>query len=332
MKTLSHCPVCGNENTRVIGSKTSRRIRNPTDLRDGGANTILEVVLGVDEVRQETKWCDCCSHMFVDPTFDEAELRRMYSGETRTAMKAANRQVEQASGTSWAEFHGMTGSQQSRRRELSLDRRPKDLRRFLDKTLSGMSSVTKVLDVGGGDGSLLKRAFPHSQICVFDLNPQKTDSDVLYLTSTEEAVAAAPYEFVGSFHTFEHIPTPVSALESFLPFMREGTLLCIEVPLEYVGPFMKGAGLPLGGHINCFTRNSLNHLANSCGFATIRCQSANAWYGETRLPVIRGLYRFGGGEKKVHLCRNRRRSPSWVWEFAGDLCTKVAGKISNRFY
>jgi len=260
--------------------------------------------------------------MFLSPTYENDELARLYSDGLANEFKRENREVEAVTGATWAEFHGMDSTSQARKLESSELKRPLDLKRFIQKGVR--ENFTRVLDIGGTDGSLLKQVFPDSEIYVYDMNPKCTDPTVTYYSDIKAVASAAPFDFVGSFHTFEHIPDPAQALRDYRPWVDKGTILCIEVPMEYIGPFIKRAGIPLTGHVNYFTRTSLAYLARAHGYDVMRTSVSNAWYGEIRLPVIRGLFRFVGGEAPA--IRQDRLYSDWLMEFTTDLGVKVIGK------
>ena len=178
------------------------------------------------------------------------------------------------------------------------------------------------------DGHLLRATFPEAQIHVFDLNPQQTDSSVRYHTSLNDVVESGPFDLIGSFHIFEHIPEPVRELASYRAFIEKGTVLCVEVPMEYVGPLIKRKGIPLGPHVNYFTRFSLRHLAKSQGYEVLKTGVANAWYGENRLTVIRGLFKYVG---ETDSSEAKQRRPAWLLDFTLDTWIKCIGKVMNKF-
>ena len=81
------CTVCGACPLSQIGRREIRVVQPPMDIQQGGANAILQHVVGRDSVFTATLLCKSCRHIFLTPKFDEAELE-LRVGDNNAALLA----------------------------------------------------------------------------------------------------------------------------------------------------------------------------------------------------------------------------------------------------
>lgn len=141
-----------------------------------------------------------------------------------------------------------------------------------------------VLDIGGGDGKLLKPFIDQGFDCyVIDYNPSPI-SGVTRLGSTISDLAPGRrFDVILCNHFLEHIVDPLGVVKSLTNHITAAGVLHVEVPDEVWG------GLPLphdaAMHVNYFTKRTAELLLKLGGWRPIWSKTHAGSYGEVAIAV-----------------------------------------------
>jgi 2-polyprenyl-3-methyl-5-hydroxy-6-metoxy-1,4-benzoquinol methylase len=138
----------------------------------------------------------------------------------------------------------------------------------------------QVLDFGMGWGTwlMMARAFG-MQVTGLELSPKRVEyarSNGLRVVTPEE-IAPETIDFINAEQVFEHLPEPITALQSCYRWLKAGGILRIAVPngskvsritAQKKWHFDTMPTIPLE-HINTFTPQSLHRFAETHGFRVI---------------------------------------------------------------
>jgi hypothetical protein len=321
LKTMTACPVCKSTDLASIGSRALATAYPPSSCFDAGNNVLLEFVLQKKDAATQTLRCRECSHIFLSPTFDQAELDRFYSDEARRLTSLQYRESERVSGKSWAEQNRVNPDRQDELLETARTERARRLKSIFE---SQKTDPVSICDVGGMDGQIMSE-FASSRRFVFDKVTKNTNQFCTYLNSPEEMAANAPYELLIFSHVLEHIPEPREFLAQHRKHLAPGGSFYLEVPLEYQGSYLKRRGIPLGGHVNYFTMPSLKRLAAEIGMSQIVfARKEVVWYGELRMAALKLICRASDTPRKPRFF--------WPWEVVHDTFLHFSANASRRRY
>ena len=141
-----------------------------------------------------------------------------------------------------------------------------------------------VLDMGGGDGKLLRSFMGQGFDCyVVDYNPSPIN-DVTRLGSTiSDLPPTRRFDVILCNHLLEHIVDPLGLLKALTNHITVGGVLHVEVPDEVWG------GLPLPReasiHLNYFTKRTAEILLKLSGWQPIWSKNGAGSYGEVAIAV-----------------------------------------------
>ncbi|MCI0341769.1 MAG: class I SAM-dependent methyltransferase [Planctomycetales bacterium] len=146
----------------------------------------------------------------------------------------------------------------------------------------------RVLDVGCGDGSLLREIGRRGpwELYGLDFKPEAlpaSDPAARPLHLFAGTLEQAPYErdffdLVVMHHVLEHVPEPATTLRKVLEILRPGGTLVGQLPnydsIERLvtGRYWNGYHTPR--HMQCFSRRTLGALLSRTGFADVRTSPA----------------------------------------------------------
>ena len=108
-----------------------------------------------------------------------------------------------------------------------------DLRRY--ENLKNRIKDKKVLDFGSGAGGFCKLVKKTTDK-IYGLEPDEEtkaiykDFDITCFKNTDEISENLKFDFITSFHVFEHLPDPVSTLKELSNYLKEDGKIIIEYP------------------------------------------------------------------------------------------------------
>lgn len=294
MKKHSVCPVCSCTVLRRIGAWTAEIVEPPRSIQQGGTNAILKHVLAGHALTTETMLCGQCRHLFLSPTFDDAELDRLYSPTATAETKRQYRESERVTGRSWAEQHAIPAAEQEALRLAARHYRPRRLQERV-AAVRPPGEIRKILDFGARTGELTECFPKECQRYVYDKDlSAMADLGVIPLGSFEAIRSNGPYDLIVLSHVLEHIPYPTHLLIELNASLTPDGVLDVEVPIEYCGTILKRRGIPIGPHVNYFCRSSLLACLRSASLHGIAIRREVAPYGECQVPVLKALARKSG--------------------------------------
>lgn len=289
MKPHTICPVCGNSKLRQIGARTAEFAEPPSTVQQSGINAILKHVLSVRFLVTESLLCGKCRHLFLSPAFEEEELNRLYSPACVAETKRQYREMERATGSSWAAHHGIRGGDQE---NFALEARRYRPRRLYElvTAISFPGAIRNILDFGARTGELTECFPPECRRYVHDKDLSEVgDAAVIPLGSFEAIRSQGPYDLIVLSHVLEHVPHPVRLLNELGVHLAPGGVFYVEVPLEYCGTVLRRRGIPVGAHVNYFCRTSLLECIRSASLHCLAIRREIAPYGECQGPVLKAV-------------------------------------------
>jgi SAM-dependent methyltransferase len=158
------------------------------------------------------------------------------------------------------------------------------LRGYRAATRSLGRSGGSVLDIGGGDGKLLKPFIDEGFDCfVVDHYPSPINGVTRLGSTISDLSPSSRFDVILCNHFLEHIVDPLGVLKALTNHITAGGVLCVEVPDEVWG------GLPLPHHapihLNYFTRRTAEILLKLSGWRPIWAKTRAGSYGEVAIAV-----------------------------------------------
>ncbi len=330
MKTHPVCPICKSLQQIQIAQFYSQIIAPAPTMQQAGINAILSYVLHLDCVHTDTKMCRKCKHIYLSPTFDDGEIDRLYSPECLAETKRQYRITERITQKSWAEHHGVKPSHQRKLLLVSQAYRSRRLLELIsDATGRRGDDFISICDFGANTGALTSE-FTASRRYVFDKDlSQVTDSELIRLYSFEDLHANGPFDLLILSHVLEHVPFPVELVKTLRHVLKPNGCIYVEAPLQYCGSVIKRRGIPIGVHVNYFTRLSLLKCLYKAGFPSIlTIRREIAPYGECQEPVLKAI----AAKSKSALASSPMSFRPWIFDLLIDcLLMLKARQWPNQF-
>lgn len=132
------------------------------------------------------------------------------------------------------------------------------------------NEVRRVLDYGGGTGSLMNRFIREGcEVCVIDYAPEVVHGVQLLGQTVDDLDDDARFDLIIASHVVEHMAEPVEVLTALRAHLSARGRIYVEVPMELQGgpPDVRE---PVT-HLNFFTEVSLTALLERAGFAAQQC-------------------------------------------------------------
>jgi hypothetical protein len=265
------CPVCKAKDWHTGRTYTYKRNCGSAGALSG--NTFLTLRMTVlseiwfpdhPEPKLTSRCCRTCGFMCYSPRPEEADLEAKYRFLS-TRERTGSLMVESP-------------------REIRLDRKRAQ---YLFASLSRHhnSVPASVLDVGGGDGHLLRSFLAAGSQCyVLDYN-QHPIAGVTRLGATPaDLEGGRTFAAIVCSHVLEHVASPADFLLRLRAALLPTGLLYVEVPFE----IWRDIPIQLDPvtHVNFFTRESLATILEMNGFRILELQYTLAPYGELYKRVV----------------------------------------------
>ncbi len=175
-------------------------------------------------------YCQTCDFSFFWPRLTDEECLRYYTGYWGDEFVRRRSQME-------AGYENYLASITT---DIYLEQRVLNLRNIVP------SMPKTILDVGGFDGFLGRRAFPDASVTVVDVG---------------DTYPVGIFDLVVCAHVLEHVPHPLRFLENIKPLV--GKHLYAEVPIDPRIPAMHE-------HLSHFNDKSFTHLVEKAGFTIVK--------------------------------------------------------------
>ena len=287
MDAVAACPACRAERWRVLERATYGRDppKSPADAdaarweklrRDFFFSTWAP---GLGELELSVLLCLSCGVVVFSPRPSERDIEQKYEalralgiGPGRTAGSARGRE---------------------------LDRRRSDLLlTLLSEGGTRPNQALRVLDVGGGDGKLM-RAFTDAGWTSFavDYNTEPVLGVTRLGNTLADVPAGAQFDVLVCAHVLEHVVDPLALARRMAALLEPGGRLYAEIPLEiWRGTPVEADPLT---HLSYFTSASLIRLLQAAGLSVRVARERWATYGENVLEVAHAVAFAADGTRGV---------------------------------
>lgn len=288
MQEVSLCPCCGYGKSFRIYSRTVDFSKNST----GYQRYILKYILDRQSLTTSMHLCRRCMFFYLNPRFDEGDLKRFYTPEYFERRKALE-----------------PGWNPPAETEMEKVRASEALRR--DMVAAVLRQQRKmpesILDFGGGYGGLiplqlegLKNAY------VIDTGVVQTGEGITRLNDLDDK---APYDMIMCTHVLEHLAKPAEVLKRFKSALARDGFIYIEVPFDILAALKERRGI--SEHVNFFTGTSLGNLATQVGLNVTWMRHRLYPYALWKTHAVCAILEVGDGQPGkgyAHLAREFAKS------------------------
>ncbi len=206
-----------------------------------------------------------CGWTFLDPSYDEAELTRLYAGtegDSVTSVVIADRKRCEA----------------------------------VHKTVAPWlpAGRIRVLDVGGGAGELLLCFVDGGhEVTVVDMNDKPAGtSGIAKIRTPFLDWSGQEFDLIIMSHVLEHTASPSGFLDHARAMLAADGLLFVEVPFELLTPLIR-RHIGDHRHLGYFSAVTLRGFLEKCGFGCLTIFLTAGKVGDSVIPVIRAVARKG---------------------------------------
>jgi len=287
VQAVCACPACRDERWRVLERVTYRRTppAPPVDAEAARWEEIRRAFFfrawapDSDELELSVLLCLSCGVVVFSPRPSERDIEQKYEalralgvGPGATALSARGRKLDRG------------------RSELLLA--------LLSERDGPAVAAPRVLDVGGGDGKLM-RAFTDAGWMAFvvDYNSEPVAGVTRVGSTLADVPAGARFDGLVCAHVLEHVVDPLALARQMAALLQQGGRLYAEVPLEI------WRGTPIHAdpltHLNYFTGASLVRLLQAAGLTVCAARERWATYGESALEVAHAVALVPDGTRGV---------------------------------
>ena len=314
MRELERCPGCEADGQEIFARSISRPAAVPRDDWSIQVAHMHRHVIHRDEQELRAVFCPRCGLVYLSPTFDDAELGRLYSHEAWLAMRSELEELAQGESVSLSET-------EARGRAF----RPRFVRSRVERHVR--VPISSLVDYGGGDGLYLRDLeAPGRRRFVYDMVlPEQLEPGIEGLGNEKELVAQAPFDLVLTMNTMEHVTFPGQVIELFRRITKPGGHVYVEVPYEFSG-LVYTRKVTLNYHINFFSKLSLENLFRLHGFRAVSLEIAFLPVDQYEFYSLVGVFR--REEAPLPL-----REPGFAWkvEIAEAGWRRVRERLHRRF-
>lgn len=258
MKTIISCDLCG---ARSFHALFAQRI-------DHKAPWSSFIGVNFFPLRIGAKLCRHCGWLFLDPTYDGAELEKLYAHADDGRLVAGG-----TAGVSATDYQ-----------------RCQAIRRSLESWLP--PGRARVLDVGGGVGELVQCfAADGHEVTVIDMSDAPASIPGIGRVRVPFLEwSGGEFDVVVMSHVLEHTASPSGFLKHAKSMMAKDGLLFIEVPFELLTPLIR-RHIGDHRHLGFFSTVTLRGFIDKAGLTCLSCYLTVSRVGDTVIPVIRAVAR-----------------------------------------
>jgi hypothetical protein len=235
MKTIVSCAVCGSPTEQY-----------PANLDNWVVNRMLSGAIQ-DLPECKINRCLACNYAGVNYRFTRDEETVYY----KDYMKQGSEYVNQRN-LDWLARHFDSSEHKTSRRTMAVG--------VLTKAID-LNQISSMVDFGGNTGDMIPLELNHAQRYVVDVESRTLANGVVSVTSPKESGLV---DLVMCSHTLEHVSDIKGTMDAIKSYMKPGSWLYVEVPLE--DPQYFKSNYSFHEHINLFTEPSLERLMQISGF------------------------------------------------------------------
>lgn len=250
MKKIDYCPCCNSKNIETV----------PATIE----SFILARMSGDDSSysgRVECKYIHCidCDFLGPDYRFEKEEEHKFYQNYMEGEY-IDHRCKYEGEGARQFLMTLNTGIYD----QIRIDSASKILASVLDP-----KDITSLLDFGGNKGELIPPEFSHAKRYVTDVEIRNLPDGVIGVRSPADC---EPVDLLICEHTLEHVSYPPDLIEDIKKYMKSGSWLYLEVPLE---DLTHVPNHNFHEHLNRFTLKCLDNLLTAHGFEDLESTEIN---------------------------------------------------------
>jgi SAM-dependent methyltransferase len=258
------CPVCTGESFRTIGKKTYRKADMPK--LSAYLQRKYTMLFGTwyktqDVVEIRVILCLDCGLVFFAPRPTDAEVTAKY------------------------EF-ALTLGRHDRARDVDDARDQLRARCLQERLRPYLKTSGRVLDLGGGDGRLIRKLADEGQeCCVVDFIKDPVPGVKRLGATIMELDPMERFDCIVLSHVLEHVAEPAALIERLASFQASDGIVYLEVPMELfrqVPPRLEPVT-----HINFFSPPCLGYIMERSGYRVLINELG--WHDESDTLVVRTI-------------------------------------------
>lgn len=301
MYWVKKCKICGADRFFVL----KKYLIYPNDHRD-----LAHLAGSHSDITIHLLMCRRCGFIFHNHLLSIGELKKMYEQEDR-----------------------ITEKKETHQKRILLKRSSSFLKRNYN-----FLSISRVIDVGSGDFSLLDELIKHSPSTTFDavnvsFTSDKRGSIHVFRTMIEDMLVSDSYHLIILSHVLEHIADFDTFFRHLSKLMHPRAELYIEVPFQ-VGPALFLNRGFHAQHINYFTPWTLERLLAKYGYhaSKLEFDTEGGYYHYGVPGVIRAKFSKDTKHSYHKLSRTQSVLRTGIYLFNPFIFVRGALKTLFRMY
>lgn len=246
VKNIDHCPVCESKNL----------IKFPATMDKWTLDRFLRLNPYTPKSQGYIHHCQDCDYGGFSYRFSSSSEKDYYKDYMTGEYLSSRAMAEGDSIIEYAKWYqsddNLTNCNTLRNSVIS---------QFIDPT-----SISSILDFGGGTGKMIPSIFNHCEKYVYEVEHKNLENNVKVFNNQK-------VDFIFCAHTLEHISDIKYTVEQFKEFLKPNGFIYIEVPKDYSKHFH--GQYNFYEHINLFTETSLGNVLKLNNFNIFPVQTIN---------------------------------------------------------